>query len=198
MPDRSSSMLALVVTAPALPGARPAISTALGINVSVDVVIRMPLRAVRLLCPRVDRTVTCRVTSGRHSSKVGRVAASTVRAFLATTAFRRIVADVVQNQPFRNFAIRQFVRNGVRFACQAIDVEGTVALGEGAVPGPALVRGASVDERVVSLHGRAGCRASAPSIDGTVSTQAQVVRVAQPELLHMSRPYTFGNTAYLL
>ena len=175
-----------------------AITPALWIHVGVGRIVGVALRAVRLLGLMADPAITRGVPARLNRHEVRWIAASPMRAFLASGTLRRVMARMVNNHPFRHWPPRRLVCNRVRLVCLAGNGECAISLGEGAIPGPARVGRPSIDEGFVTLHRVTGSAASPAAKGRAMPTQTQVVGIAQSELLNVQGPSASADAAYLL
>jgi hypothetical protein len=196
MPDPSAAALSLAILLLAGAHASATVAAALRAHIGVVRVVGMPLRAVRLLSSRVNRPVAGSVTGRCNGLKMSRITTPAVRAGIATCAFFRIMASVIQNLTRRDRPVGELVGDSVCFTGAATHIECPVSLSQSTVPGPAFVRFTSINERRVAVERSARCRAAAASMWRSMTTQAQVMRVTQTDFLDVQRAAAPIDVAY--
>ena len=161
---------------------RSAIASPLRIHVSVDGIVGVTLRAVGFLGSRIYGAIPRSVLPGRHSSEMGRIAAAAMRTFITPCTFLWIMASVIQDHSLRDRALRQFVGHDVRLDGPAADIDGPVALSQGAVPWPARLRLSLVDECPEARYRITEGRATAAAFGVSVAAKPQVMGIAESQL----------------
>lgn len=198
MPDVSvsgPSLLTLSILASAITHTCSAVSATRRVHVGVFTVVRMTLRAERLLGKVADRPFARSVARGWNGGKMGRVAAAPVRAPFPFTALQRIVTQVIEDHTLRDLTLGQLVGHGVGFHRSTPDVYGPVALGESAIPWPAITGFAPLNERPIAGHWIAEGAGPASALRGTVAPEAEIVRVTQAQLLDVYRLFAAVDPA---